>query len=307
MSSLSSYLAQHWLAGLSTVSAFAIGYFADIRKEDHRQKMRRREEHSEEIKKEILRPIYDHLGKFYLPICQMNMSPLEVRPEQISRQDAGSIADDAYLRTEHRIKIRPPVSPAPLGTVAVYDCWPETEGFRRYFDDALRSHYPKLLQKWESFHAEYDSAVKAAKTKAESLIPRLEKSMGLPRALAGYKEMPPPLRANYPRLALLVFHCQNKIGRDSLAQGGEERDPGNGRIFVMKISFSESVVWCAGSQERERIIAIIDGMIKSATPADVSALKAQFKKLETITDRLMADIDFCLAEKPRLKKCPMAR
>lgn len=308
MSVLSDYLARHWLGGVawlgSTITAFSIGYFPNRWGENHRIKIRRREEHAEDIKREVLRPIYEHLQRFYLPICRMEMSPLEVGRMDVNRKKLNSVTEDAYLRTEHCIKIKPAVAPPLLGTVIVYDRWPETEGFLRYFGDALEYHYPVLLKKWRNFDHEHSSLANAAKIEAESLIPGLAKAINLPHALACYRGSQPAFRANYQRLALLVFHHRNEIGREGALYARSE-DSGTESVLAIVDSFSESVAWCQGPQEKDRIIDIIDGMIEDAAPNNIASWKKRFQELGAAAEKLIGEIDFSLAQKPRLIKCPM--
>ncbi len=302
------FVREHWLAGGTGILGWGIGFFTDIWKEGHRLKLRRREAHAQEIQEEILRPLLTHLRDFYLPVCRKEMSPLVVETKQIYRDDANSVAEDAYLRTEHRIEIKPPALLPHLtyNIPDTYRRWLETEGFQRFFSDALGHHYPELLKKWEMFKEEYNTTAEMAKTKVESLIPHLQKSIGLPVALAGVRGQEPLFRANYQRLALMVFHRQNGIARDGLLPDyGVEIESGGGKILVIRDIFNQNIVWCGEPQDQERIINIIDEMIKKADPDDIAARKAQFEKLAIVAQKLIKEIDSALAKKPVLKKCPM--
>lgn len=282
-----------WLPVLTGLAGYAGGFISDLGKEHFKRKMRLREEHAQEIQKEILTPIYGYLKEFYLPICQMKMSPIVIGTEVINRK-AGHITQDTYVRTEFRVTIK---TPAKTGRLGIFqdDYWHETESFRRYFEDALKSHYPDLLQRWQTFSEGYQSMAKSAKGCAESVIPKLQEVVGLQLAFAGGGPEPAAW-ANYPHLAIMVLHRQIGIGEEGLYL------PSGNNSEVKTSRTQTTVLKCGLPGQAQKIIDAIDRLAKDS--ADITEVKALFGTLEVDAKQLVEDFRFTLAKKPALKRCP---
>lgn len=288
------FIKDHWMVAATGVLGWGVGFFADIGKEHFRRKMRLREEHAHEIQKEVLAPIYAYLKEFYLPVCRMTMSPIEVGTEVINRNKE-HIAQDTYVRTEFRVRIK---TPAKTGRTGLFqdDYWHEAEGFQRYFDDALKVHYPDLLRRWKKFEESYLSLATKTRENAESMIPKLQELAGLQLAYAGGAPEPASW-GNYPHLAVLVLHRRLGIGEEGLCVPG-------GSSNEVKTSRSQTTVLkCASWEQGVRITAAIDKMAKDS--AGIAQLKAEFGRLEKDAKALHEDFRFALAKRPALKKCPL--
>jgi len=286
------FIKNHWLAGATGILGWGVGFFTDIGKEHFNRKMRLREDHALEVQKEILTPIYEYLKEFYLPVCQMKLSPLEVGRETINRV-ADHITQDTYIRTEFRVSIK---TPAKTGRTGLFqdEYWHETEGFRRFFGDALKIHYPELLQRWQTFNKAYNSMASRTQSRAEALIPRLQEAVALAPALAGGSE--PSTWANYQHLAILVLHRQLGIGEEGLYV------PGGNNSEVKTSRTQNTVLKCGPSGQAQKIIDAIDRLARDS--AGVMEVKAPLGKLETDAKQLVEDFRFSLAKKPALKRCP---
>jgi hypothetical protein len=300
-----SFIKEHWTAGVAAILGWGVGFLMDIGKEHFKRNLRLREEHAKEIQNEILAPIYNHLNGFYLPVCQMEMSPLEVSAKQIHRKEVGSVAENPYVQTEHAITIKA------LGILnwkgnLTYTLppWPKTEGFLRYFDDALKRHYPDLLQRWQGFRDGYESAAHKAQQVAESFIPKLQEAIGLKAGLAGCLGPEPDLWANYPELALLVFHRQMGITNESLSSFDGVTISGGARVMEIKTSRRQkAVIRCGGPKDSKKIIDIVDQIAKDSSGVD--GIKILFKNLEAEAEKLIKDVRFALAKKPSPRRCSM--
>ncbi|MBI4368740.1 MAG: hypothetical protein HY547_00770 [Elusimicrobia bacterium] len=282
-----------WFPVLTGLGGYVGGFISDLGKEHFMRKTRLRDEHAQEIQKEILAPIYEYLREFYFPICQMKMSPLEIGRESIYRT-SDHITQDTYLRTEFRVSIKTPAKTGKLGLFQD-EYWHETEGFRRYFDDALKIHYPEPLKKWQVFSENYKTIVSQVKDQAVSLIPRLQEVAGLPSALAGGPE-PSAIWANYPHLALVALHRQLGIDEGGLYfSGGSNNEVKTSRTQT-------AVLKCQSAEQAERIVSAIDRLIKDL--AGTIEEETRFVKLEADVKQLLEDFRFALAKKPTPKKCP---
>ncbi|MBI5629899.1 MAG: hypothetical protein HY921_03325 [Elusimicrobia bacterium] len=287
------FIKDHWMVAATGVLGWGVGFFTDIGKEHFRRKMRLREEHAHEIQKEVLAPIYAYLKEFYLPVCQMKMSPIEVGTEVINRNKE-HIAQDTYVRTEFRVRIKTPAKTDRMG-IFQDDYWHETEGFQRYFDDALKVHYPDLLQRWKRFEERYRSMAGKARENAESVIPKLQELAGLQLAYAGGAPEPGAW-ANYPHIAVLVLNRRLGIGEEGLCV------PGGSNNEVKTSRTQTQVVKCGSSEQGAQIIAAIDKIAKDST--GIEKLKAEFGILAEEAKRLHEDFRFALAKKPALERCP---
>jgi len=183
------------------IHEWSLSQLTDIGKEHFSRKMRLREEHAQDILKDVLTPIHEYLKEFYLPACRLEFSPLEVGTESIHRTP-DHITQDTYVRTEFRISIK---TPAKTGQSGLYrdQYWHETEGFRRYFDDAIKYHYPDLLARWRTFDEQYKTMVGMAQNHAEAVIPRIQQTAGLPPLMPMGSDS--ATWANYHRLAVLIL------------------------------------------------------------------------------------------------------
>jgi len=271
----------HWAPVLTGLSGVLVGFYVDIGKEHLKRKIRLREEHEAEIRKEILEPIYLELKRFYLPICDAKELPVEYQTLTITKT-AKNITEDSYGGVE------PVVIPR-------FSRLSATQGFERYFDDAIENHHPKILREWGKLDSTFSKLVTDSVEHTNAIANSLKKNTGLP--FLGFSVHPPRPGVNHERLAVLIFQRQLGMEREAL------RLTFDSAVEARISTTQEVVIRTETIDQLNEIVHLVDE--KSKDKSHLAELQADYRRLSKKTRYIIQELDIVLAGKPRLKKCPL--
>lgn len=258
-----------------------IGFWVDIWKDNFKRKIRLREEHEEDIRKEVITPIYQELKKFYYPICEGRELPLEYQNCTIKKVPK-DITEDSYGGVEPGILPR-------------FSHLARSQEFDRFFDDALENHYPEILQEWGRFEDSFSKTTLKAVKYVEKIAEELKATFDLPPLpFSAHREEP---GMNHERISVLIFKRQFGIDHESLRTYFETAVEGR------TSNSNETLIRTKTIEHLNSIVQYVDKISKEKDK--IEHIVGEYRRLGKTARYLVQELDQVLAQKPKLKKCPL--
>lgn len=165
---------------ISTTAGAVIGgavtYFFVERHEIARRKVSKRADHLDQIKEEVLRPVWTMLRDHYLPICRLQSPALFLEVRTVQRP-ASRVTDDPFEKTVFEFAIRVPMVGLSKRSFAEAVA---TISNTLLYRDVRENHFGMLMLEWENFKTDCDKQFALILEKAQAIGGILKSNFDLP-------------------------------------------------------------------------------------------------------------------------------
>ena len=249
------------------------------------------EHHLSELKRDVLRPMLDHLSARVLPVLEVRRGNVGLGWTKHSQASA-PITEESVSHTETFCFAQLSEPPTHPGDIAE-DLTPSNPlAGKELYRDACQNHFRTLCQTWEEVLAKWDAYNAACVAYAERLRSELVKASELPE---WHPRITQPPWIHAAQLALVVFYRQLELAPQQIKQmpdGDLER-----------LVYKNSVTLAIGPKANiSRLTDVLNMQISRR--AEIDTLLKDAKSIRDDVLRIKAEIDRLLLKRRLQGACP---